>query len=248
MLRKTKLSFFLFLFLSFSLVSIPFVHGDVGDGSGVDSYSTDIIPQSTPTPNATSTPGVTPDDEQLGVDFESITPMGIPLTFGQIYYPATVTLSYATAPEYSLTPNSVSPEHGESLSPTGMTFEARGAGTFSLHFEVRYLAAINQTIFLTVTGTGGAGASYPIPCFNSGFDLDVVISTCEEPRFPTKEEMGDYMFGQIKDTVENTAKFNSLTMSITLAVAIAVAVVVVLLVVNAIRQHVRMTRIETQGL
>lgn len=175
-------------------------------------------------------------------DIQNINPNGISMLF-PTYNTTTVTLTYATSINYSLSVSSPSTEHYETSSPTGITFTAEGIDTYMLHFQVLYMTQINQSIALTVQSGNGQIINIPLNIANSGFTLDIIITTSNQPQFPSPADLWNY--GNAQQAALITSMYtnfaNLVRWSTTVLWIVVGAVFIIGLLIYLILRHQRFT-------
>jgi len=152
--------------------------------------------------NSTQTNQTETQNQNNTVSIQSINPNGVPLQFSP-YNVSTVILTYAEAVNYFVNVSSSDSNHYETQSPRGMTATLAGVGSYILRFNVFYSQMVDQPITLTVNGGDGRPTTFSLQSRNTGFTLDVIVTTSRQPTFPTKEEMGEYLLGQSKQILAN---------------------------------------------
>jgi len=208
-----------------------------------------VIPTASPTPNSNeTTPTPTPspsnqtnnDNSTIIVDgkvFQQINPEGNPLTFST-FAPATITLNYYQAARYSINLTTAPDfEHNEFQCPYFMSASISGVGTYGFRFWVSYDQVINQTISLTVftedENTTALPQNLPLSVVNTGFYLDVLVSTSLAPHPATADEIALAQGDINRQLIENVTADNNLQRTLTAVIigviAVVLAVVVVLL-------------------
>jgi hypothetical protein len=152
---------------------------------------------STETGNSTSIVGVS--------GFQSINPNGTSILF-PLYAPASVTLSYATAVNYYVNVSSYDSQHNEEQSPNSMTVFLYGLSTYEFSFNVFYAEPVNQNITIVFSGNSSSPISIPLTILNSGFSLNVIVTTSQAPSYPSAQSIWDYGNGQEQQMITNQTR------------------------------------------
>jgi len=87
-----------------------------------------------------------------------------------------------------------------------MTVFLYGLSTYEFSFNVFYAEPVNQNITIVFSGNSSSPISIPLTILNSGFSLNVIVTTSQAPSYPSAQSIWDYGNGQEQQMITNQTR------------------------------------------